>query len=207
MRKTLTLAIAATALLASGAAIAQTAAPTPERAGQRGADMTREAAQERATTMFERLDINSDGTLSAEDRAAAQQARFDRIDADGNGSIDPAEFAAIREQRGERRAERRAERGANAGAREGMRGQRGDRMAGGQGRMGRRGQGHERMIARADSDNDGTVTQAEFLNTALTRFDSADANSDGTLTREERRAARPEGRRGGRRGHRGQQAS
>ena len=50
------------------------------------------------------------------------------------------------------------------------------------------------MMAQADADNDGAISQAEFTSYALTRFDSADANNDGTVTAEERREQRQENR-------------
>ena len=69
--------------------------------------------------------------------------------------------------------------------------------------MGRRGGGMRgMMMARADADGDGTVSQAEFTSAALARFDSADANNDGTVTAEERREQRSE-RRAHRRQNRG----
>lgn len=41
-----------------------------------------------------------------------------------------------------------------------------------------------------DTDNDGRVSQAEFTAAALARFDAVDANRDGTVSTEERQAAR-----------------
>lgn len=41
----------------------------------------------------------------------------------------------------------------------------------------------------ADTDGDGRISQAEFVAGALQRFDSRDANRDGTATAEEARAA------------------
>ncbi|GAA0267323.1 hypothetical protein GCM10009127_03730 [Alteraurantiacibacter aestuarii] len=196
MRKTLTLSLAATALLAAGAAHAQ----MPER-GQRGAaELTREAVQERATSQFERLDINDDGALSEADRDAARQARFARFDTDGNGMIDMSEFDSARENRKDMREERMAAREERRGP--GIRERRMGRGPGdrgpGNGGPGIGGPGGERRVAEADIDNNGTVTQAEFLSAALTRFDRADADSDGKITREERRNARPDGRPEGR---------
>jgi hypothetical protein len=50
----------------------------------------------------------------------------------------------------------------------------------------------------ADTNNDGTVTQAEFASAALARFDRADANKDGTISGDERREMRGPGGRPGR---------
>lgn len=47
-----------------------------------------------------------------------------------------------------------------------------------------------RALGRADYDADGKVTRAEFVNAQLKRFDSQDADKDGTLTKAERDAAR-----------------
>jgi Ca2+-binding EF-hand superfamily protein len=64
-------------------------------------------------------------------------------------------------------------------------------------------QGRSFGVFRADANNDGTVTRAEFDANRSTRFDALDANDDGQLTREEMRAGRGErGERGHRRGGR-----
>ena len=185
MRKTLTLSLAAIATLAAGTAVAQSA----ERGPGRGAEMTRDVAEQRAAQMFARLDANADGELSSADRDARANARFDAADTNSDGMISREEFAAIREMRGERREKRRAaraERGAERGA------QAGERLARREGRRGMR--CARAILGQADADSNGTVTQAEFTSAMLARFDAADANNDGTVTREERRAARPEGR-------------
>ena len=57
------------------------------------------------------------------------------------------------------------------------------------------------MMRMADANRDGTITREEFMTTTLARFDRGDANRDGQLTAEERRASRGAmwgGRRGGR---------
>ncbi|MDP5278340.1 EF-hand domain-containing protein [Sphingomonas sp. DG1-23] len=41
-------------------------------------------------------------------------------------------------------------------------------------------------LARADADNDGTVTKAEFLADVDARFAKLDANKDGKISKEER---------------------
>ena len=114
------------------------------------------------------------------DREARARARFDRADANGDGMLSFAETQAMRETRHQMREERRA----GHAERQGMEGH----------RMGRRGGMHGMMAERADTDNDGTITQAEFSAAALARFESADADNDGVVTAEERRAQRREHR-------------
>ena len=184
MRKTLVICFTSAALLMGGTAIAQ----APERGGVRGAEMTRENAQQRAAQAFARMDVNSDGKLDAGDREARANARFDAVDTNGDGAISREEFAAIRQERQGRREEMRASRpeGApEAGKRMAMRGH---GMMGPRGMMGR----GMPMLGQADSDHDGAVSQAEFNAAMLARFDAADKNGDGTITPEERREARPE---------------
>ena len=177
MRKTFTLSLAAvTALVASGTAYAQDA--------PRG-DMTRAQAEQRSADMFGRMDVNADGLLSEADREAARRQAFDSLDADKDGAISFAEFEAQRDGRRTAGTERRGpdERGF---ARRGM-----------------RGLGSGEMAGVADADGDGAVSQAEFASAALARFDSADANRDGTISLEERRESRHQLRHDKRRGRPG----
>lgn len=158
--------------------------------GDRTAPQTRAEAQTRAAEMFAKMDVNKDGKLDAADRAARraemQAKKFASFDADGNGSISKAEW----DQHGADRAAKRAERGekraasgeAGEGKRHGMRGHHGKR--GGHHGMG------GRMMGKADTDGDKAISQAEFQTAALTRFDAADANKDGQVTAEERKAQR-----------------
>lgn len=197
MRKTLTISLAVAALAASGTALAQ----APERGAMRGMELTRDAAQQRATQLFERLDLNSDGQLNAEDREAREHARFERLDADGSGAIEFSEFTAQREQRREMVQERRAARAERAPQAD-ERPERLARREGREGREGRRGAGMRSRMAglraigtQADTDSNGSISQAEFMTAALARFDAADANGDGTITRDERRGAHMQGRR------------
>ena len=171
MNKSLTLTLfAATALAAGTAALAQDGAtPGPAPRG----DLTRADIEQRTTAMFGRMDLNKDGLLNDADRAAARREAFDRVDTDKNGSISFAEFDARRDDHREARAERRGS--GRDGHRFGDRGH---------------GFGGHGLARTADADKDGTVTQAEFTTAALARFDQADANSDGTISLEERREAR-----------------
>jgi hypothetical protein len=157
--------------------------------------LTRAEAQANATQMFAKMDANKDGKLDAADRAAKhaemQAKMFASLDADGNGSISKAEWdqhsadrVAKRAERGEKRADVGA---AGEGKRDGMRGHHGKR--GGHGMRG----GHGGWM-KADADGDKAITQAEFQTAALARFDAADANKDGQVTPEERKAQRGEWR-------------
>lgn len=56
----------------------------------------------------------------------------------------------------------------------------------------------ERMLRRLDTSGDGAISQDEWSQGMLARFDKRDANNDGTLTADER-GKKGEGRRGGRR--------
>ena len=57
--------------------------------------------------------------------------------------------------------------------------------------------GHgKKFLKMVDTDKDGKVSKAEALAAAAARFDRADADKDGVITEEERKAAR-HGHRGG----------
>lgn len=133
---------------------------------------------------------------TAERRAAMSErlaARFAQLDTDNSGGLTLDEFTAPRQPRANR-AERparadRAERRAARGDRAEQRGHRGDRMA----RGGRGGYGMGQMILRmADTNNDGSVTRAEFDTAVEAHIARLDANGDGTITAEERQAAHAE---------------
>ena len=167
--KTLILALAASVatLGVGGTVVAQ---DRPDR----GADMTRADAEARAAERFQRMDANSDGVINEADREARARARFESADANGDGMLTFAESPAAREAKKEARQERRAERGGENRADRRGEGRRGHRMGHRGGMSGEMGGG---MMAQADADNDGAISQAEFTSYALTRFDSADALS------------------------------
>jgi len=167
-------------LLTLGAALIAVPVLAAPGGGDRNAVQTRAEVQTTATEMFAKLDANKDGKLDATDRAAKraemQEKKFARLDADGDGSISKAEW----DQHGAKRGERRTEAGeAGKGKRHGMRGH-----------HGKRGGHHGMMMGKADTDGDKAISQAEFQTAALARFDAADANKDGQVTPEERKAQR-----------------
>lgn len=153
--------------------------------------LTRAEAQASATQMFAKMDANKDGKLDAADRTAQHAERqakmFASLDADGNGSISKAEWDQHSADRAAKRAERGEKRTAAGEAGEGKR----DVMRGHHG--GHHGMGG-RMMGKADTDGDKAISQAEFQTAALARFDAADANKDGQVTAEERKAQRGEWR-------------
>jgi Ca2+-binding EF-hand superfamily protein len=156
----------------SGAALAQ----QPAREGERPASVTRDQAVAKAEERFAALDANRDGQVTAAEAQEARQARraqrqgqmFDRLDANRDGQISREEF-------GQRLAMRAERQGARAMRRGGMRGL--------------RGRGAERRAMRMFGE-DGVISRDEFRQRALQRFERLDANRDGTVTLEERRAAR-----------------
>jgi Ca2+-binding EF-hand superfamily protein len=135
-----------------------------------------------ADARFAKMDANGDGTLSEADKAAMVKKHFAEIDADKNGSISETEFVASHEARAEKREDRRE-------MRMGRGGPDGD-MGGKMGRHGGRHGGGMRMMAMADTNGDKAVSKAEFRAAAEARFVKADANNDGTITADERKAGR-----------------
>lgn len=176
MRKlTLTLSAAALALGAAGTVAYAQSGDRP----MRGAEMNRAQVETAATRAFERMDANDDGVLNEADRDARQDAMFARLDTNNDGSLSKEEFFAGRDRM------MGGKRGKMAHSGKGM----GDMTVGRGGqRMGSMGMGG--MARMADTNNDGTITQAEFTAAALAHFDQADTNNDGKVTREERNEAR-----------------
>ena len=182
---------AAAMLLCATDATAQQAAPSVQRDGVQ----TRSEAVQRVQTMFARIDANRDGYLDqAETQALRGQARgqriqrgarnadparreqaFARLDANRDNMISRDEWARAQALRSQRMAER-----------QGLRGQRmamrGNAMRGGA------------MLRMADADRDSRLSLQEATNAALQRFDRADRNRDGQVTRDERQQQRQQQR-------------
>ena len=166
--------LAALMLASTGVAFAQQAPARGMRADTDGDSRLSQAEfvgqrLQRLTAM----DADRDGSVTADERRAAMQARmaaradtrFDRLDSDNDGAVSRAEFDAAHEARREARADRgprpmRAHRGPAHGQR-------------GMARMGRRMEARgpvviadvqaraEQAFTRLDADNDGFVTAAE----------------------------------------------
>ena len=211
MRKFL---IPAAALLAGTAALAQTAPVAPPAPPAPAAPMahpmadkvmTRDEVVAMVRDHFGRMDTNNDGVITTEEVAQGHgtmaghmkewhgdgphamgdpNAAFDRLDTNKDGAISREEFAKEHEQRIEKRIEIREQR--KEAAKDG-------KLPDKQGRMHRMGGGmmSGRMIVMADTDHDGKITLAEAEAMALKHFDEMDANHDGQVTPEERRAGHP----------------
>lgn len=170
------------------AASAVAGAAYAQQAAKGDGVFTRAEAQAKAQDAFTRMDANKDGKLDQADRAARHAAMFDRMDTDKNGQISRAEFDTMHQSMHQGGPRGHEAAGGPAGEGHGM-----HRWGGRGGHGGHRGGGMmmgRAMMGGADANKDGAVTQAEFTQAALTRFDRTDANRDGTVTREERQAAR-----------------
>lgn len=119
---------------------------------------------------FERADLDGDGVITAQEREAARANLFDTLDTDGNGAITDAEMQAAHEARRAEQEERRAR------MRERMQERFADRA-------------QERKAA-IDTNSDGVISRAEFLDHESMLTGQLDANGDGDITREEADAAR-----------------
>ena len=190
------LTVSAMALVATAAVAVAQPEPTAPMASDKV--MVRGDVQAKVRTQFAQLDANKDGAITTAEIAGMKMhhegmgdmkmhdgpmrdpaAAFDRLDANKDGSISRDEFAKGREMRIEKRIVMR-----DGGAPGAM----GKHHMGG-GKMGG-GMAGGHMIAMADTNKDGRITLAEAEAMALQHFDKMDANHDGQVTRDERRAGR-----------------
>jgi len=131
--------------------------------------------ESKSQALFEKLDADGDGKLTAAELAQMpqimRQRHFDRIDADGNGEIDQEEYRAWLTQRAERRFKRldknddgmlSVDELSPTGHHRG--GKHHARQHHHKGRHGHRGRmrGTSHMFAHMDADNDGYVTAEEW---------------------------------------------
>ena len=158
----------ALALAVGGTAMAQTpAAPSRARMAE---PVSQADFVQRRVERLRAADANGDGQVTAEEmraraqarRAEARTVRFDRLDVNKDGALSRAEFEAPL-----------------AG------GDRAGRMA-----RGHRGMGERGMAPRAETRFPVVIADAERK--AAEAFARMDANQDGVVSIEERRAARPQ---------------
>ncbi len=110
-------------------------------------------------TLFERVDVDVDGKISASEIESTRLTAFQTADANADGVIDDAEIEALKAADAERPPRPRG------------RGRKGD------------GEGRDPM-ARLDANDDGLITQDEFLERPM-RVLEFDADGDGAVTQEE----------------------
>ena len=186
MRK-LHFSMAAAVLATAGVAIAAPAIAAQDNVRGRMpmGDMTRAQAEAMAGEHFAKMDVNGDGVLNQADRDARRAAMVAKLDTDKDGTVSAEERAAARANRPERPAGAKRAEGDHAGMDPGKMDH--GKMGHG-GKMGMR--GHRGGMGKmADTNNDGTITRAEFTAGALARFAKADADGNGTVTQAERQAA------------------
>jgi EF-hand domain pair/EF hand len=153
-----------------------------------GKSMTLAAVEAKVKEHFAIADTNKDGYIVKEEAEAAREKmmsemrdrHFAELDANKDGSISRPEFDAGHAMMGGPRGA-----GHKDAEHEGhkMRGQGHD-----MGMMG--GRMEASMFDHADTDKDGRVSLAEALAVPKAHFEMMDANKDGTVTPEERKAAR-----------------
>jgi Ca2+-binding EF-hand superfamily protein len=144
--------------------------------------MTKSDAISAADARFAKMDANGDGRLNETDRTAMMKKHFTEMDADKNGAVSEAEFINGFQAHATMRGDRHAKRMDRSGSHDGHVGM-------GKGHKGQHG-GGMKMLAMADTDGDKSITQAEFRKAAEVRFAKADSNNDGTISDAERKSMR-----------------
>ena len=113
--------------------------------------------------MMAMIDTNSDGVIGDDEAASRVEGVFLAMDNDGNGEVTMEEYMAVRMGPGEGRNK--------------------DRMAKMQ-------EAKKQRFEAMDTDKDGKVTKAQFLDAGKARFLAADTDKDGKVTPWEFRASR-----------------
>lgn len=122
---------------------------------------------------FAEMDANNDGAVSRQEVDAFERAKFAEADTNNDGLLSTTEMAAAAEKRREEMRRRMEERR------------------------------QQKMLERLDTNGDGQVSEAEFLDRPNPRFDLADSNDDGVIDAEEREAMASKAKRRGERWGRG----
>ncbi len=148
-----------------GAALIATTAAFADDPGRRGARGP--GGVDGMLRMLQAADANGDRSVTVEEVEALQREMFAWLDRTGDGVLDIDDRSPLERFAAEQRQERRAEREAA-----------GETLLEGEGRRGPRRRG-------LDANNDGALTESEFLNRELRVFDRLDANDDNVITPEE----------------------
>lgn len=133
-----------------------------------------------ALMVLRAADANGDNQITRAEVDALQAEMFDWMDRNSDGFLDQADASPMRARLRAVHAAERAERGEDEGERRWRR--RGSRD--GEGHGGRHG-----GMMRADADEDGRISRAEFLDRENRLFDHLDADENGVVTPAELDAA------------------
>jgi len=104
---------------------------------------------------FSMIDLNDDGEVSAEEAASAADEVFSVMDADDDGMLTVEEYMAVRMG---------PQRGWNTERQKAMQEQK------------------KARFGELDTDSDGSVSKAEFMDGAKAHHEAADSDGDGTVT-------------------------
>ena len=155
----------------------------PDADGDR--TVTRAEAQAHSAEKFTRMDLNKDGRIDQADRTAHASAmrneHFAKLDTNKDGSISRPEFDVAHSG------------GPDGGHRMGGHGMGGMGTGGAMMGGGGHGKGHQggmKMPQMSDTNKDQAISRDEFTAAHLKHFEMSDANKDGQLTPQERRAVR-----------------
>jgi len=107
-----------------------------------------------ASALLDKADANHDGVITRAEFAAARDARFDRMDRNHDGAVDMSDFGRLAR----------------------FRPQAADRL--------------RAMIGKADANGDGHLSRTELDAAPMPLFDRADTDHDGRLDKDEIAAAR-----------------
>ncbi len=187
--------------------------------GMKNKTQTRAEVQGHVTQMFSKLDANKDGFVSTAETDAIQAKRagrieqkmerraahfdpaksFTHLDTNKDGKLTKAEVEAVRAARKDARGGKSGGNGADrlfARADSNKDGvitlaelQAVPRPTIDKAKIEHRLEGKGHMLGQADLNKDGRVSLAEAQQAALAHFDRADANHDGKVTPEERKAS------------------
>ena len=109
---------------------------------------------------FEMMDTDGDGNITTAEIDAHQASVFAEIDADSDGKLTAAEMTEFHEMK-RQMAEKE-----------------------------RQAKGQKRMMAKLDTNKDGTITEDEFSIRPRDMLERLDTDKDGVITRAERDAAK-----------------